>query len=215
MLAEQHCFEPPHCTDNAPMPAPPSPTGQAASYLRWAGLCLCLSLTLVLCWWLIKPAGTAVELAAKTWRLDIEIEKLLEEGESSWCDEMPAEARHISRRLLVDPAGVRPGLSEHCRFSLPQWRTLRMARAEGAWPAPALWPEPKLNGLGPDQLGAERAGKREAFYELQLRAKSGLGQTWACRLPLAVWQAHKVGTRYRLQVDRFGVADCASLPLPA
>jgi hypothetical protein len=194
------------------MPAPPSPTGQAASYLRWAGLCLGLSLALVLCWWLIKPAGTAVELAAKTWRLDIEIEKLLEEGESSWCDEMPAGASNVSRRLLADPAGVRPGLSEHCRFSLPQWRTLRLARAEGAWPAPPLWPEPKLNGLPLSQLGAERAGKREAFYELQLQAESG--QTWACRLPLAEWQAHSLSTHYRLRVDRFGVADCASLPRP-
>ncbi|WP_310389483.1 hypothetical protein [Roseateles sp.] len=196
------------------MPATTSFTRQAASYRRWAGLCLSLSLLPLLWWLLIKPSGTAVELAAKTWRLDIEIEKLLEEGESSWCDEMPAEASKISRRLLTDPTGVRPAPAEHCRFSLPQWRTLRIARAEGAAPAPALWPEPRLNGLGPDQLGAERASKREAFYELQLRANAGHGQTWACRLPLAEWQAHRLGTRYRLQVDRLGVADCASLPRP-
>lgn len=193
------------------MPATTSFTRQPTSYLRWAGLCLGLSLMPVFWWWL-KPGGTAVELAAKTWRLDIEIEKLLEEGESSWCDEMPAGASKISRRLMTDPAGLRAAPSEHCRFSLPQWRTLRMARAEGAWPAPPLWPEPKLNGLAADQLGAERAGKREAFYELQLRADDG--QTWACRLPLAVWQAHSLGAHYRLQVDRFGVADCASLPRP-
>ena len=189
-------------------------TRPPARYLRWAGLCLslCLSLSLApLLWWLlIKPSGTAVELAAKTWRLDIEIEKLLEEGESSWCDEMPAEARKISRRLLTDPAGVRAAPSEHCRFSLPQWRTLRIVRAEGAWPVPPLWPNPKLNGLAADQLGAERAGKREAFYELQLRAESG--QAWTCRLPPTQWLAHKLGARYRLQVDRFSVADCASLP---
>ncbi|MBT9494200.1 MAG: hypothetical protein IV107_18060 [Paucibacter sp.] len=198
------------------MNAPPSSsfTRKPYSHLRWAGLCLGLSLAPLLWWWLIKPSGTVVELAAKTWRLDIEIEKLLEEGESSWCDEMPAGASKISRRLLADPAGVRPAPSEHCRFSLPQWRTLRMARAEGAWPALPLWPEPKLNGLDASQLGAERAGKREAFYELQLSANSSHGQTWTCRLPLAVWQAHQLGAQYRLQVDRFGVADCASLPRP-
>lgn len=178
---------------------------------RLFGISLCLLLTLgPLIWWLLlKPSGMALELISKTWRLDIEIEKLLEEGESSWCDELPADARNISRRLVLDPSGVRPEPVEHCRFTRPQWRTLRIVRAEGAAPAPPHWPAPKLNGLDASELGAERAGKHEPFYELQLQ--NDAGQVWTCRLPLAQWQAHPLGARYRMQVDRFGVADCASL----
>ncbi|MCV2367033.1 hypothetical protein [Roseateles oligotrophus] len=183
------------------------------SRLYGAGLCILLTLGPLLWWLLLKPTGMGVVLVGKTWRLDIEIEKLLEEGESSWCDELPAEARNISRRLLVDPSGARPEPTEHCRFSRPQWRTMRMARAEGAAPTPPHWPEARLNGLPADQLGAERTGKPEAFYELQLQNEAG--QSWTCRLPLAEWQAHKLGARYRLRVDRFGVADCASLPRPS
>ncbi|MCV2357574.1 MULTISPECIES: hypothetical protein [Roseateles] len=183
------------------------------SRLLVAGLCILLSLGPLLWWLWLKPSGMAVELVSKTWRLDIEIEKLLEEGESSWCDEMPAEARNINRRLILDPSGARPDPAEHCRFTRPQWRTMRMSRAEGAAPAPPQWPEPKLNGLPADQLGAERAGKREAFYELLLQ--NDTEQVWTCRLPLAQWQAHRLGARYRVQVDRFGVANCASLPKPA
>jgi hypothetical protein len=193
------------------MPAAPPKLFTKPDRSRLFGASLCLLLTLgPLIWWLLlKPSGMALELISKTWRLDIEIEKLLEEGESSWCDELPAEARNISRRTIADPSGVRPEPAEHCRFSRPQWRTLRLARAEGAAPAPPQWPEPKLNGLDASHLGAERAGKREAFYELQLQNEAS--QVWTCRLPLAQWQAHQLGARYRVQVDRFGVADCASL----
>ena len=188
-------------------PAPPS-AGRPARHRAWAGLAFLVSLAFPL-WLLLKPSGIELKLVSKTWRLNIEIEKLLEEGESNWCDEMPTEASNISRRLMADPSGIRPALAEHCRYSLPQWRTLRMARAEGAAPAVPRWPEPKLNGLSADQLGAERAGRRDAFYELQLQSEAGQG--WTCRLPLAEWQAHKLDARYRVQVDRFGVADCASL----
>lgn len=189
--------------------AKPTANTQNSSRRYGAGLLFFL-VACPLAWWLLlKPKGMSVELVAMPWRLEIEIEKLMEEGDSAWCDEMPADASHINRRLIADPSGLRQGPAEHCRFTRPQWRTMRKATAEGRSPMPPKWPAPSLNGLGPKELGAERAGHSDAFYELKLRNEDG--QIWECRLPLPKWQAHRLGTRYLVEVDRFGVADCASL----
>lgn len=194
------------------MPVAKPCIGEQKSRRRFAAGLLFFLAACPLAWWLLfKPSGVAVELVAMPWRLEIEIEKLMEEGESSWCDEMPADASRISRRLIADPSGMRPQPTEHCRFTRPQWRTMRKASAEGLAPASPKWPQPSLNGLGLNELGNERAGRRDAFYELKLRNEAG--QTWDCRLPAAEWQMHQLGARYRLEVDRFGVADCASLRL--
>jgi hypothetical protein len=189
--------------------AKPKLNKQNSSRRHGAGLLFFLTVCPLAWWLLFKPSGVAVELVAMPWRLEIEIEKLMEEGESSWCDEMPADASHITRRQIADPTGIRPEPTEHCRFTRPQWRTMRKATLEGLAPAPPTWPTTSLNGLDPKELGAERAGHREAFYELKLRNENG--QIWSCRLTLAEWQLHKLGARYRVEVDRFGVADCSSL----
>lgn len=179
--------------------------------LRWAVIVGAL-LMLPLLWQLFGPRGVPVEVVRKTWRFEIEIEKRILESSSGWCDEMPAEARDISRRLLADPAGARPGLAEHCRYALPQWRPLRMMQAQGEAPTAPRWPQTALSELPPDQLGAERPGKRREFYEIRLQASKG--QHWTCRLPQRQWQDLAPVASLRLQVDRQGVADCASITNP-
>lgn len=176
----------------------------------WMSLAL-----LPLAGWLLTPRGVTVQVVAKTWQLAIEIETLVEDHGSGWCDELPAGVRVTLRRTMIDPSGVRTGPAEHCRYTGPQWRALHSAMAEGQAPAPPQWPRPSLLPLvDPPPLGAERAGKRHERYEIQLRAASG--QSWTCRLPLAHWQDVTPGLGFRLQVDRHGVAHCGSVPgLPA
>lgn len=176
--------------------------------LRWAVVVGTL-LMLPLLWQLFGPRGIAVEVTRKIWRFEIEIEKRILETSSGWCEDMPSAAGEVSRRQLADPDGVRQGLGEHCRYTLPQWRALRLMQAQGEFPTPPRWPQTKLSELPPDQLGAERLGKRREFYEIRLHAQSG--QDWTCRLSQRQWQDLTPGASFRLRVDRQGVADCASI----
>lgn len=167
---------------------------------------------LALAGWLFGPGGKTVQVEGKTWRLEIEIDTRIAEADSGWCDALPAEASNIQRRWITGSTGERPTPAEHCRYTLPQWRALRMVQAEGRAPTAPRWPDTALKDARPQgaaQLGDERLGQRRAFYEVQLRAASG--QTWNCRLALPQWQAHLIGSALRLQVDRYGVANCASL----
>lgn len=171
----------------------------------WLAGALALALLATLCWWLFGPRGVPVELTRKTWRRDIEIERLLLESGSAWCDELPVGAQDVVRRPLQDPAGLR-GLAAHCRYQAPQWRARRSLRAEGQDPTPPHWPAvPALDA------GSERPGKRHEQYALELQAADG--RAWRCELPPSRWrQQFHAGQRLRLAVDRHGVADCASLP---
>lgn len=189
----------------APMTTlPESPAPPRRHHRRLLAAALLLGLLTPLGWWLFGPHGVAVEIAAKTWQRDIEIERLLLESASAWCDELPADAQDISRRLLQDPEGRR-GLATHCRYQAPQWRARRSARAAGQDLTPPRWPdEPVL------ELGSERLGKRHEHYALELQSADG--RAWRCELPQARWQQFRGGQRLRLAVDRHGVADCSSLP---
>lgn len=187
---------------NGPFPAPTS------RRLRWA-LGVIALLMVPLAWQLFGPRGRSVEVERKTWRYEIEIERRLLESASGWCDELPADASDIKRRLMPDPDGLRKAPSEHCRYLQPQWRSVREPRAEGEAPSAPHWPALTLSALAPDQLGAERVKERRSFYEVALRADTD--QRWTCRLPLAQWQGLTLGAHFRLRVDRHGVADCASI----
>ncbi|MET0519357.1 MAG: hypothetical protein ABW005_11055 [Burkholderiaceae bacterium] len=173
------------------------------------GLLLVALGALPLIWALFGPRGVPVQVQRKTWRLEVEVEKRVLESGFDWCDEMPAGAAGVTRRLLADPQGLRTAPSEHCRYTVAQWRKRWVARAEGEAPAPPRWPSPGLSALPADQLGAERLGAREAFYEVLLAAADG--RSWTCRLSPARWQALAPGSRMRVQVNRQDVADCASL----
>lgn len=187
------------------LPLAPRPTHP----LRWLLRGALAVPVLTLAWQVLGPSGTRVEVQALRWQRDIEVERLLLESGSAWCDEMPATAQDINRRWLDDPEGRR-GRAEHCRYQAPAWRARRSARAEGmdARPAPH-WPaEPVL------EPGVERLGRRHEQYALLLRAEDG--REWRCDLPQARWQGFHIGQRLRLAVDRFGTADCSSLPqMPA
>jgi len=176
-------------------------------------LVMLFALTLLpLLWWVIAPGGVTVEVAAKTWRRDIEIEKRIDDSASVWCDELPANAHRIQRLQVADARQAGSAVAERCHYLAPQWRARRTARAEGALPQPPAWPQADLASAGddPDALGAERLGERHEHYELLLHAPSG--REWVCRLPLKEWQAVPAGSRFRLSVDRYGVANCASVP---
>jgi len=203
-----------------PLPEPShaiSPAhARAPTLRRWlgglaaaAGLALCGGLA----FWVFGPKGLRVDQVAKTWRLEIEVERLTLETGSGWCDELPPFAQVLKRRRLEsDPSGQRQGELEHCHYRAPQWRVSYLAQRQGRAPEPPQWPSPELRPGDPARqgLGEERLGKRQSFYELQLQSSDG--RAWSCRQSLADWQARPAQTRYRVQVDRFGVANCASLP---
>jgi hypothetical protein len=178
--------------------------------LRWALLGLTLLALVPLAWKLFGPRGVVVEVVGKTWQLEIEIEQRVMESGSAWCDELPADAVVLARRRIDKPGAGRPAGAEHCRYSSPQWRRRWGIRNEGQAPTPPRWPEPQLKAAGADGLGAERAGQRQARYLLQLHAADE--HAWTCELPLAAWQRAQPGTSFRIQVDRWSVANCASLP---
>ena len=160
-------------------------------------------------WWAYGPTGFPVELVRRSWRFEIEVERLRLESGTDWCDELPAGAFDISRRTIADPTGHRPGLTEHCRYSQLAWRRQWLAQESGDASQRPRWPHPPLRMAAPGEAGAERLGRREAYYELELRA--GNGQTWTCRTSLDSWQALRPGQRFRLPVDRWGTANCGRL----
>ncbi|CAN5248303.1 hypothetical protein BH11PSE10_BH11PSE10_02340 [soil metagenome] len=160
---------------------------------------------------LLGPNGVPVTVERKTWRYEIDVERRLPETGSDWCDALPPGAVELDRRLATDPQGHRAGTAAmRCRYSLPGWRRLYRAKAEGdASQAPA-WPEPDLQHMPGIAADALRLGQRQAFFELQLLATDG--KRWTCALPRQHWQRLPMGFEFRLAVDRFGTADCGKLP---
>jgi len=179
---------------------------------HWRWLCLGLGLlALPLLGWVFSGLHRAdVTIVAKPWRRLVEIERRVLEMQSDWCERLPAEAQQVERQWREDPSGQR-GRAEYCRFRAPEWRRRRFAVADGESPVPPFWPALELRDPGSPE--GERAGRRHAEQELLLRTEDG--REWTCRLPLADWQRLELGQQLRLQVDRHGVADCASfLPPP-
>ncbi len=180
-------------------------TRQITSFLKSRGHWLVIGMApLLLAAWLLAPTGQRVAVVGKTWRLEVDVERLVAETDSAWCAELPASQLVLERRSTQG--------RERCRFTSSAWRTQWLARAEGPATLAPTWPRPPLKLAGPDGLGAERLGRRSAFYELQLEA--GDGKTWTCQLKPEHWQRMRLGMRLRLAVDRFGVASCGSLLAP-
>ena len=157
-------------------------------------------------WWIFGPAGVSVELTQRSWRMEILVERLRVEAASDWCDELPAGAFDVSRRLMADPSGHRAAPSEHCKYNLLAWRRSWIAKTEGGPGDRPEWPRPPLRLAPPGEPGSERLGKREAYFEIELRDRQN--HAWVCRVDEARWRALRVGERFRIPVDRFGTADC-------
>ncbi|MDN3922831.1 hypothetical protein [Roseateles violae] len=172
---------------------------RAPRRLRWA-LPLIALLFLPLGWALFGPRGVTVEVEAKRWRFELEVEQYVSELGSDWCEALPADARDVSRRWMDRPDGQR---AEHCRYSQMQWRRRWGALKEGGEAEPPAWPEPRLKE-------GERLGQRKTRYELLLRADDG--RLWTCALAPEAWRRVPRQARFRVQVDRQGTADCATLP---
>ena len=160
-------------------------------------------------WWIFGPPGVAVELTQRSWRMEIVVERLRAESGSDWCDELPEGAFDISRRMTADPTGRRTEPAERCRYNLLAWRRQWIAKTEGGPADRPDWPRPPLRIAPPGQPGSERLGKREAYFEIELRDRSD--HSWVCRVDLPRWQQLRVGERFRMPVDRFGTADCPAM----
>ena len=161
-------------------------------------------------WKLFGPRGEWVTIQTLRWQRDIEIERLSEVNDSSWCDEMPEGVQEVQRKLMEDPTGQRPEASPHCRYTGLQWRTLRAVRAQGEHPQPPHWGTPVLAAVPPGQPGAERISKYKGIYEVVM--VDSQARDWTCRLTLQQWSALKPGQEFRLFVDRIGVANCSTVP---
>ena len=61
----------------------------------------------------------------------------------------------------------------------------------------------------PGEPGSERLGKRDAYFEIELRDRSD--HAWVCRVTQERWQQLRVGQRFRVPVDRFGTANCPAM----
>lgn len=194
------------------MPPPPAPA-RAPLPRRLLALTLGAGLLAAAAWIWGSGGGARVAVLAKTWQLDIEVEKRVEAPASGWCDELPAEARQVQRLMVEDARAGRRGPAARCHYLHPQWQARRSLRSQGQDPEPPRWAAPDfVAGDSGDTapLGSERLGQRHERYELQLR--DAAGRSWSCRLPRRDWQAVPLGLRFRLRVDRFGTADCAGLP---
>jgi hypothetical protein len=157
-------------------------------------------------WWVFGPEGLAVELKRRSWRMEIVIEALRAETGSDWCDELPQGARDVSRRLAADPTGRRAGPTERCRYTALAWRRSWIAKAEGGPGDRPRWPSPPLRVAPPGEPGSERMGRREAYFEIELRDRAN--HAWTCRVSEARWRELREGQRFRIPVDRFGTANC-------
>ncbi len=160
-------------------------------------------------WWIFGPTGFVVELTQRSWRMEIEVERLRLETGTDWCDELPEGASGVVRRTITDPTGRRAGPAEHCKYSVLAWRRSWIAREQGLAGTRVDWPRPPLRVAPPGEPGSERLGRREAYYELTLR--DGDGHEWTCRTDLDRWNRLKVGQRFRLPVDRWSTANCGLL----
>ncbi|MGM9485639.1 hypothetical protein ACS5PN_30910 [Roseateles sp. NT4] len=160
-------------------------------------------------WKIFGPPGVAVELTRRSWRMEIVVERLRSEGGSDWCDELPEGAFDISRRTITDPTGKRAAPSEHCRYNLLAWRRSWIVKSEGGPDDRPDWPRPPLRMAPPGEPGSERLGKREAYFEIELR--DGDDHAWVCRVDQPHWQQLRVGMRFRVPVDRFGTANCPAM----
>ena len=106
----------------------------------------------------------------------------------------------------VDPTRRRAGPGEHCRYTLLAWRRQWIAQSRGGPDSTPDWPKPPLRIALPGEAGSERLGKRDAYYEIELRARDD--RSWTCRVSLDRWQQLRPGMRFRIPVDRWGTADC-------
>lgn len=157
-------------------------------------------------WWIFGPPGVYVELTRRSWRMEILVERLRDEASSDWCDELPEGAFGVSRRTMADPSGQRAEPAEHCRYSVRVWRRSWIAKTEGGPETRPDWPHPPLRVAPPGEAGSERLGKREAYYEIELRDREN--HAWTCRVDPAHWAQLRPGQTFRIPVDRFGTADC-------
>jgi hypothetical protein len=162
-----------------------------------------------LAWHFFGPTGVAVELVKRSWRMEILVERLRAESGSDWCDELPADARDVTRRRVTDPKGQRAEGSEHCRYTQLAWRRSWVAQNAGGPADRPDWPRPPLRMAPPGEAGSERLGKREAYFEIELRDRQD--HAWVCRVTPERWQQLRVGQRFRMPVDRFGMADCPAM----
>ena len=170
-----------------------------------------LLLALPLVGWMWQLArGVDVEIVAKTWKRELVVERRRLEQQSDWCDRLPPDSQAVAREDRLDPSGER-GTAPYCRFRAPTWGLAWVAQQEGQAPRPPRWPQPTLIAPGDPKLpDGERLGGRRARQTVVLRADDG--REWQCRPEPGHWQALQIGQRFYLAVDRFGVADCASLP---
>lgn len=160
-------------------------------------------------WWVFGPSGVAVELTRRTWRMEIVVERLRSESGSDWCDELPADARDVTRRTMADPTGRRAEPGEHCRYTQLAWRRSWIAKTEGGPDDRPDWPRPPLRVAAVGEPGSERLGKHEAYFEIELRDRED--HAWVCRVTPERWRQLREGQRFRVPVDRFGTADCAAM----
>lgn len=160
-------------------------------------------------WHVFGPSGVAVTLVKRSWRMEIVVERLRAESGSDWCDELPADATDVTRRMKADPTGRRAEPAEHCRYTQLVWRRSWIAKHEGGPAERPDWPRPPLRVAPAGEAGSERLGKREAFFEVELRDREN--HAWVCRVTQQRWQELRVGQRYRVPVDRFGTADCPQM----
>ena len=160
-------------------------------------------------WWIFGPSGVAVVLTRLSWRYEIIVERQRAESGSDWCDEMPADARDVIRRVMADPTGKRTTPSEHCRYTQLAWRRSWIAQNEGGPGDRPDWPRPPLRLAPAGEPGSERLGKREAYFEVELRDREN--HAWVCRLRPERWRELRTGMRFRMPVDRFGTANCPQM----
>ena len=119
------------------------------------------------------------------------------------------------RQVCVPRYREEPVYDDRCHFQVNRWRTQRTFKASNenspmpVWPSVALQAAHGAQGaIGPNVLGAQRAGPRLEKYTVKLA--SG-GKSWSCDVPEALWKQLNEGTLTPVKIRMTGGADCSSL----
>jgi hypothetical protein len=231
-------------TDPQPVPAPSrssktdggSAGAPPAHRARWPWIALLAVLGLVVGWILLATLWTRpaqLEVQAQTWERKLAIEELRETQQSSWCDEMPADARGVGRSERVRSTRKVPD-GEDCRdvqtdrgdgtFTVerkctPRYRNEDVMAAWCDYRAKSWEKARELteagDGLSPgpawphfesnpcQQLGCLRAGQRTEAYSVVMQ-ESKAGAEHRCDLPEDKWRSMTPGSIWLAKVGKVG-----------
>jgi len=200
---------------------------------------LCLLAVAVVVTLMVWKKDEKLVVASRSWERVIDVERLGPTRESSWCDELPANAAGVTRRreqrgttqvgdgedCRVQKQDRGDGTFQETRVCTPKHKSepayaekceytrvkWSRQRQERAEGTAAAAPHwPAVSmAAGCDAVGCEREGRRTERYTVVL--KDAAGETYRCNVTENAWSGYAEGKSYGAKIRALGSLDCASL----